>query len=446
MKKFKRPSISLPRIRIPRIHFSFSFPFKKMAIILGAINSLILIVLGSIGLLVSYINPIPNITPYIPLHIANELFNSVIYLQANLVPTIGVSVGLIIGGLLLHAANFRTWWKTFQAAPMAVVRAPVRFYRKVAIWRDWLLAKIEYLNAESTKWKTIFKIMMSPYSFLRMMGFSPQMAIGLLAVGSTAGTGVVVNETILSERSFTNGDSGIYAAPSNVPSTTLEQTMAWRKENKQDNTLRIVLGATPVREIRIENVSVGTVYSGSELPTVGSASSTTAILVGGVDLDTDTVLEIGELIIEKTRCKTMDFSNIDTHTINVIGNASDGQSIIQTAGTSRMRAIGGGHHQADAMVTNGGSYDRIWIDAPTSAVNGKIGKLVLSNLYTEGGDCTFERMKVGTLTIQLNEVGAGDGFDDKDFVIAGTVTSANWTVTDNVEIVVAEPTETLTNE
>ena len=55
-------------------------------------------------------------------------------------------------------------------------------------------------------------------------------------------------------------------------------------------------------------------------------------------------------------------------------------------------------------------------------------------------------MKVGTLTIQLNEVGAGDGFDDKDFVIAGTVTSANWTVTDNVEIVVAEPTETLTNE
>ena len=111
-----------------------------------------------------------------------------------------------------------------------------------------------------------------------------------------------------------------------------------------------------------------------------------------------------------------------------------------------MRAIGGGHHQADAMKVNGGTFDRIWIDAPTSAVNGKIGKLVLSNLYTEGGACTFERMKIGTLTIQLNESGAGDGFDDKDFVIAGTVTSANWTVTDNVEVVIAEPTETLTNE
>ena len=202
MKRFKFPTISLPRIRFPRIHFSFSFPFRKTGLILGAINTFILVVLGSIGLLVSYINPVPSITPYIPLHIATELFDSVVYLQANLAFSIGISVGLITIGLLLHAANFKAWWNTIRATPMAVVKAPVRFYRKVTVWRDWLLAKIEYLNAESTKWKTIFKIMMSPYSFLRMMGFSPQMAIGLLAVGSTAGTGVVVNETILSERSL----------------------------------------------------------------------------------------------------------------------------------------------------------------------------------------------------------------------------------------------------
>ena len=444
MKRFKVPAI--PRIRLPRVQFTFSFPFRKTAIILGAINTFIFVALGSTGLLVSYINPVPYIAPYIPLHIATQLFDSVVFLQANLAFTIGISAGLIVVGLLFHAGNFKSWWNTIRATPMAVARTPVRFYKKVTIWRDWLIAKITYLNEESAKWKTAFNIAKFPFSLLRAMGFSPQMAVGILAVGSTAATGVVVNETILSERSFLNGDSGIYAAPSNVPSTSLEETMAWRKENKQDNTLRIVLGATPVREIRIENVSVGTVYSGSELPTVGNASSTTAILVGGVDLDTDTVLEIGELIIEKSRCKTMDFSNIDAHTIKVIGNAVDGISIVQTAGTSRMRAIGGGHHQADAMIVNGGTYDRIWIDAPTSAVNGKIGTLILSNLYTEGGACSFLRMKVGTLTIQLNEVGAGDGFDDKDFVIAGTVTSANWTVTDNVEVVIAEPTETLTNE
>ena len=271
------------------------------------------------------------------------------------------------------------------------------------------------------------------------------MAIGLLAIGGTAGGGVVVNETILAERSFSGGDSGIYAAPYDMPSTTLEATMAWREDNKNDNTLRIVLGTTPVREIRIENVSVGTVYANSTLP----SGQTTAVLVEGTDVQgtntVDTRLQIGELIIEKSRCKSMDFSDINAHTINVIGNASDGQSINTTPGTARMRAIGGGHHQAEAMVTSGGTYDRIHIDAPTSAVNGKVGKLILSNLYTEGGACTFKRLDVGTLTIELNEIGQGNGFATKEFQILTTVKGANWLVTDNVEVSIGEPTETLNN-
>jgi len=297
-----------------------------------------------------------------------------------------------------------------------------------------------------------------------MMGFSPQMAIGLLAVGGTAGAGVAVNETILAERSFSNGDSGIYSAPAQHPDPTLEQTMAWRQENsglgKEDNTLRIVLGTTPVREIRIENVTVGTVYTGGAIPSSahtsagGTAASATAVLIGGnlVSGGTDTFLEVGELVIEKSRCTWLYFDNITAHTINVIGNASDGQSINQTPGTSRMRAIGGGHHQAEAMVTSGGSYDRIHIDAPTTAVNGKIDKLVLSNLYTEGGSCSFDRMKIGTLTIELNEIGGGgnagvsDGFATKEFKINQSVTAANWNVSDNVEVLIGAPTATLTNE
>ena len=141
----------------------------------------------------------------------------------------------------------------------------------------------------------------------------------------------------------------------------------------------------------------------------------------------------------------MDFSDINAHTINVIGNASDGQSINTTPGTARMRAIGGGHHQAEAMVTSGGTYDSIHIDAPTNAVNGKIGKLILSNLYTEGGACTFKRLDIGTLTIELNEIGQGNGFATKEFQILNTVKGANWTVTDNVEVSIGEPTETLNN-
>ena len=451
IRKFLKSIFSVPKL---------SIPVKRINTALGVVNTSLLVLMGSIGLICSYINPIPALAPYITLSIANKLFDFIVYLQANMIFTIAASSGLIVLGLLIHVGNFKAWWTTIKATPMVVIRSPIRAYRRVAVWRNWLLIKIAYLNEESAKWKTTFKIMMSPYSFLRAMGLSPQMAIGLLAVGGTAGTGVVVNETVLADRSFTNGDSGIYAAPAQNPSSTLEQTMAWRKENKEDNTLRIVLADTPVREIKIENVSVGTVYNGSAIPTSthtsvgGTAATATAVLIGGtvVSGGTSTFLEVGELLIEKSRCTFMYFDNITAHTINVIGNASDGQSINTTPGTSRMRAVGGGHHQAEAMVTSGGSYDRIHIDAPTTAKNGKIDKLTLSNLYTEGGACVFDRMKVGTLTIRLNEIGGGgnagaaDGFATKEFKIHQSVTAANWNVSDNVEVAIGAPTTTLTNE
>ena len=445
--KASRPKISMPKMALPTIQIpKIKVPLERVGLVLGAINTTILILIGSLGLLASYMNPIPAITPYISMGIATRLFDAVVYLQAHMWPTVLASVALIFSGFVLHLSNFK---------PASMLTAPMLAYRKVTAWRDWLLAKINYLNEESAKWKTAFRILMSPYSFLRMMGFSPQMAIGLLAVGSTAGGGVIVNETILADRSFSNGDSGIYAAPSDLPSATLEETMAWRKDNSEDNTLRIVLGAVPVREIKIENVSVGTVYANSALPSStahtsasGTAATSSAVLIGGTVISggTSTYLEIGELILEKSRCSWLYFDNTTAHTINVLGNASDGQSINQTPGTSRMRAIGGGHHQAEAMVTSGGSYDRIHIDAPTTAVNGKIGKLTLSNLYTEGGACVFDRMKIGTLTISLNEIGVADGFASKDFKIHQSVTAANWNVSDNVEVAIGVPSETLSNE
>ena len=340
------------------------------------------------------------------------------------------------------------------ATPMAIVRVPVRAYRRATVWRNWILAKVEYLQGESQKWKTTFNILKSPYSLLRACGLNPQAAVGILVAGSTVGTGVVVEKTILQDRSFKNGDAGVYAAPMDTPSAALEEMLAFRKENKNDNTLRIVLGVVPVREIKIENVSVGTVYTGGAIPSSahtsanGTAATSTAILIGGTVISggTSTFLEIGEMLLEKSRCSYLYFDNTTAHTIKIIGNASDGQSINQTPGTSRMRAIGGGHHQADAMVTSGGSYDRIHIDAPTTSVNGKIGKLTLSNLYTEGGACVFDRMKIGTLTIELNEIGVADGFSTKEFKIHQSVTAANWNVSDNVEVSIGVPSETLTND
>ena len=425
---------------------------KTFNILLGTLTA-VMVTTGALGLFLAYINPIPWVAQYFPISMSNILwtgawfnitgeqaFQSIHSWQANALLGSAVSASVIFMGLMIHVQSFSTWWKTIKASPRAIINSPMAAYRKLRAGRDWLIAKVEYLNGESAKWRRAFNVMKSPYSFLRMMGFSPQMAVGLIAVGGTAGTGVVVNETILAERSFANGDAGIYAAPHNTPDPTLEATMKWREENEEDNTLRIVLGTTPVREIKIENVSVGTVYDNSALP----QGKTEVMLIEGTDVDggTATRLEIGELIFEKNRCKKLEFDDIKAHTINVIGNASDGQSINTSPGTARMRGIGGGHHQAEAMITSGGLYDRIWIDAPTSAVNGKIGKLHLSNIYTKGGPCVLRQMDIGTLTIQLNETGAGDGYATKDFEIKAGVTGANWNVTDNVEVSISEPATT----
>ena len=316
----------------------------------------------------------------------------------------------------------------------AVLRSPRNAYRSLKSARDWLLGKVEYLQAESAKWRTLFNIIKSPYSLLRSLGLNPQMAATMLFGATAVTSGVVVNETILSERSFARGDSGVYAASVLGPDLPLDVPTEYIEGS---NTLRIDLGSTPVREITIENVSVGTVFTGSALPSgeqnVVQISGNT---IGG---GTNTRLEIGHLIFEKSRCKKLELTDIQAHTIIIRGNASDGQSIAPSPGTSRMRAIGGGHQQADAMVTSGGTYDRIWIQAPNNAVNGKVDTMRLTNLFTKGGICHLSRLTIGTLEILRNEIGEGNGFATKEFTVATNVTGANITIEDNVEVTIAEP-------
>jgi hypothetical protein len=259
------------------------------------------------------------------------------------------------------------------------------------------------------------------------MGLNPQMAIGLLAVGSTAGTGALVEATILSERSFGRGDSGVYSAPMDVPLSYSDS----------DNTLKVDLGTTPVGEIVIENVTVGTAFTGSTLPS-GQAN---VIMVGGTAASsgfTATWLEVGHLIIDRWRCTNFSMSDVEAHTLNIRYNASDGQSISPVAGTPRARAVGGGN-RADSMVTSGGSYDQIRIGAPTSGVNGKVDVLRLSNLYTKGGPCILSRIKAGTIDVEFMEVGAGNGFATKEFVIATSTIYKNANIVDNVEVSISPP-------
>jgi len=335
------------------------------------------------------------------------------------------------GGLLMALRGVRwlaLWLWAWLCAQGRLLRAsPLAFYRAMGRRRDWVVSKVEYAHTESAKWRAMWTGLKAPYSFLRMMGLSPQMAIGLLAVGGTAGGGVVVNETLLAERSFGRGDSGVYSAPMDVPMSYSDS----------DNTLKVDLGTTPVGEITIENVTVGTAFTGSTLP----SGQSNVIMVGGTAASsgfTATWLEVGHLIIDRWRCTTFSMSNIEVHQLNIRYNASDGQSISPVAGTPRARAIGGGN-RADSMITSGGTYDQIRIGAPTSGVNGKVDVLRLSNLLTKGGACILSRIKAGTIDVEYLEVGAGNGFATKEFVVTTSTIYKNAVILDNVEVSISPP-------
>jgi hypothetical protein len=309
-----------------------------------------------------------------------------------------------------------------------VLGSPVATYRAMGRRRDWLLAKIEYVNAESARWRTAFNVLKSPYSFLRMMGLSPQMAIGLLAVGSSAGSAVVVNE-VFAEPSFAAGDPGVYNAPLDTPIFSGEEY----------NTLRLDLGATSVGNITIENISLGTAYTGSALP----SGESNVIYVGGIVASSNptfnqTYLEVGHLIIDRWRCERLDISDSEIHNLIVSGNASDGQSISAVAGTPRNRGIGGGT-RADDMTTSGGVYDMLKITSASSGVNGKVDVLRLSNLYSKGGACTLKYLKVGTMEVTLNEIGGDENLATKAFTLATSVIYKSFTNTSNVEVSMAVP-------
>jgi len=392
------------------------------------------------------------------LGVAVTLFGMLLFQMANLGGTavkaivipiadtgetgLGVSIGVILAGVVLLRKPL-LWglrqplhglrWLGRRFPSGGLIASPVRFYKSIVRARNWFLAKVEYLQNESAKWKALFTTLKLPYSALRMAGFSPQMAVTLLFAGSAVGGGVMVTEA-LEGRSFSRGDAGVYLAPGDVPISYVDDP-----EEEGYNTLRIDLGATPVRAITIENVSIGTVFTGSALP----SGTQEAVLINGVPASqgfTATRLEVGHLIFEKSRCKKLELTDIQAHTLIVRGNASDGQSISPSPGTSRMRAIGGGHHQADELRHSGGTFDRIWIQAPISGTNGKVDKLTLSNLYTKGGPCVLARMNVGTMEILLNEVGySSGGFATKEFTITTSVTAANMQISDNVEVTIAEP-------
>ena len=395
----------------------------------------LLALVGAVGLAITIINPVNfwwSISP-----IETKLFvikystviNYLEYLQLYYWYAIGAFTATFALAYIIHIRSIKQVVRGIKATPRAILYSPVTTYKELVLFRDWLFEKIEYLNSESAKWRRFFNVLKSPYSLLRSFGLSPQLAIALLGIGTASGTAVAVNE-VIQERSFANSSPGIYSAPSDLPDEELEKRMAWRKDNPDDNTLRIVVGAVPVETISISDVSINN-YTNSELPT----GKTEALLGDGKTVGID----IGELVYERVTCKQMTVTNVNAHKIVIKENISDGQSIAQTSGNQRDLRISGGYDMAKELKTEGGRFDRIWLDTDTATSTPKINKLVLSNIVTKGGTCELKNLNVGLLTIQYNATGHDQNFSTKEFTIH-TSTKANiWEVTNNIEVLLLEP-------
>ena len=326
----------------------------------------------------------------------------------------------------------------FKRMVIFIIKSPlllaIQSYKKGLIIRDYVMAKVDYLDSESKKWHRFFQTLASPYNLLLKLGFSPQMAASFLFVGSTATTGVVINETVLAERSFSNRDAGVYLAPSDMPNSEWEEQL---QEEVTTNTLRVLLNDTPVETIDISNVNVGTSFASNGEPSQLPSGKTEAILIDG----NNTRIEIGKLTFSRNSCKTLNLVNINANKITIKDNQADGLSIYQTASSTipNLR-VSGGYYMSDLLQTEGGLYDRLHISPLDSISSSKVyvNELKLENIVSSGGTCDLKKLDIGELEITFNRIGGDNSLVSKALTVSSTVTSANWIVDGNIEVVMGE--------
>ena len=424
-------------MKIPKIHI----PFKKIGSYILAIFTFLFVVTGSLGLAITLINPVnlwwtisPIETRYFVIGYS-LVIEYLEFVQAYYWYSIGLSASLIVFGYSIHIRSLKALYEGIKASPRALLYSPITIYRELVEFRDWLFEKIEYLNGESAKWRRFFNVMKSPYSLLRSFGLSPQLALTLLVGAGATGTAVGVAE-VLEERSFSNGDAGIYLAPSNLPNEDLEREMAFRKDGP-DNTLRVILNSTPIEEVSISNVNLGTSFASNGQPSALPSGKTEAILIDG----NNTRIEIGKLTFSRNSCKTLNLEAINSNKITIKDNQADGLSIYQTATSTQPNLrISGGNFMSDLLTTEGGTYDRLWIaplDSMTSSKT-KINELILENIVSSGGTCDLKKLDIGELIITFNRIGGDNSLLTKAFTVSTTVAAASFDVSGNLEILMGE--------
>ena len=138
----------------------------KVSTVLAIALTISLILVGIVGLALSYLNPVEWILPYVStcidyyVSLGCWVQPSLVYtsgiietLNTNWLITLPTSLVVLSMGLLQPESR-----RNIRAFPRKVISA----YRKVCVKRDWLFAKIDYLNGESAKWRRAFNILKSP--------------------------------------------------------------------------------------------------------------------------------------------------------------------------------------------------------------------------------------------------------------------------------------------